>query len=686
MSDSITLNPGSGGAPVATDKEGTLHYQKFKIYFGADGSFSPVQTASPLPVTVVSGNLTVDGGTVTANAGTGNFSMNLAQVNGSTHASGNPIFAQLVAGSTQIGKVILTDGSLDASIRNTGSSDSLNVSVVDGSGNQVTSFGGGTQYAVDTAAGGTDSGFLSLVVRDDALSTLTPADGDYTQMRVDSTGRLWCNVANTVTVASHAVTNAGTFAVQVDGDALTSLQTLDNAISGAGFNITQLGGVNVSMNNGAAGTGVLRVTLANDSTGVIATVGAVTAITNALPAGTNNIGDVDVLTVPADPFGANADAASATGSISAKLRFIASTGIPITGTVTVGSHAVTNAGTFAVQVDGAALTALQLIDDVVYVDDADWTDDTSKHVLVGGVYQSSPHTVTDGDVTPFLTDANGRLTVSVGNTVTVASHAVTNAGTFVVQENGAALTALQVIDDWDESDRAKVNPIVGQAGVAAGAGAVGATVQRMTLASDDPAVALLGTIDTDTGNIATSVSVMDDWDNGASDGCSVSGDVAHGTADAGEPVKIGAKVETSLKGITLEADGDRTNLYADSDGVQVMKLNTTGADFISEAVSNTDGNSTAFTNFSAVANTYNNITSITVFRTDAGTSMAYIDFRDGTTGSVLWRMPLPAGGGSTLSLGGLPIFKTSANTALAFDVSSALTTVYISISGYQSKV
>jgi hypothetical protein len=50
----------------------------------------------------------------------------------------------------------------------------------------------------------------------------------------------------------------------------------------------------------------------------------------ALPAGTNNIGDVDVLTVPSDPFGANADAASATGSISAKLRFIAGTGIPIT--------------------------------------------------------------------------------------------------------------------------------------------------------------------------------------------------------------------------------------------------------------------------------------------------------------------------------------------------------------------
>lgn len=54
------------------------------------------------------------------------------------------------------------------------------------------------------------------------------------------------------------------------------------------------------------------------------------AIGVALPAGTNNIGDVDVLTVPADPFGANADAASASGSISAKLRQIATTGIPVT--------------------------------------------------------------------------------------------------------------------------------------------------------------------------------------------------------------------------------------------------------------------------------------------------------------------------------------------------------------------
>ncbi len=57
-----------------------------------------------------------------------------------------------------------------------------------------------------------------------------------------------------------------------------------------------------------------------------------------------------------------------------------------------------------------------------------------------------------------------------------------------------AVTALQIMDDWDESDRAKVNLIVGQAGIAAGAGAVGATVPRYTQASDSPLVTATGAV------------------------------------------------------------------------------------------------------------------------------------------------------------------------------------------------
>lgn len=133
--------------------------------------------------------------------------------------------------------------------------------------------------------------------------------------------------------------------------------------------------------------------------------GNVLSATPVLGAGTNNIGDVDVLTVPADPFGVNADAASATGSISAKLRFIAATGIPITGTVTVGSHAVTNAGTFVVQENGAALTSLQLLDDAVYTDDAAFTPATSKLIAIGfQADETSADSVDEGDIgTPRMT-------------------------------------------------------------------------------------------------------------------------------------------------------------------------------------------------------------------------------------------------------------------------------------------
>lgn len=45
--------------------------------------------------------------------------------------------------------------------------------------------------AVDAVAGAADTGVAPVVVRDDALTTLTPADGDYVPLRANSTGALW---------------------------------------------------------------------------------------------------------------------------------------------------------------------------------------------------------------------------------------------------------------------------------------------------------------------------------------------------------------------------------------------------------------------------------------------------------------------------------------------------------------
>jgi len=54
-------------------------------------------------------------------------------------------------------------------------------------------------------------------------------------------------------------------------------------------------------------------------------------------------------------------------------------------------------------------------DDAIYVDDADWSDGASKHILVGGLYQSSPQSITDGDVGPLQVNANGNLIIDVVN-------------------------------------------------------------------------------------------------------------------------------------------------------------------------------------------------------------------------------------------------------------------------------
>lgn len=59
--------------------------------------------------------------------------------------------------------------------------------------------------AVDSVAGATDTGVAALVVRDDALSTLTPADGDYTRMRTDSEGAVWVREKNAPTYEDNTV-------------------------------------------------------------------------------------------------------------------------------------------------------------------------------------------------------------------------------------------------------------------------------------------------------------------------------------------------------------------------------------------------------------------------------------------------------------------------------------------------
>jgi len=60
MSDNIQLNSGSGGATLATDDVGGLHYQIVKLAHGSLDSATLVSASSPLPISDAGGSLTVD--------------------------------------------------------------------------------------------------------------------------------------------------------------------------------------------------------------------------------------------------------------------------------------------------------------------------------------------------------------------------------------------------------------------------------------------------------------------------------------------------------------------------------------------------------------------------------------------------------------------------------------------------
>lgn len=320
----------------------------------------------------------------------------------------------------------------------------------------IRTYFGTTAASVGAGAVGTGVQRMTLASDDPAVALLTTMDVDTGGIATSAAsidGKITaCNTGAVVVSSSALPSGAATAAKQpalgTAGTASADVITVQGITS-----MTPLLATLSGTNNIATVT-------------TVTTVSAVTGITNALPSGDNNIGNVDIVTVPSDPFGVNADAASATGSISAKLRFIASTGIPITGTVTVGSHAVTNAGTFAVQVDGAALTRL-----------TDIETNTDSCAVVGNGAAATAQRVTIANDSTGTVAVTGSVTANAGTNLNTSALALESGGNLA-----AAATSLAAIDDWDESDRAKVNPIVGQAGVAGGNGAVTATTQRVAIA------------------------------------------------------------------------------------------------------------------------------------------------------------------------------------------------------------
>lgn len=94
------------------------------------------------------------------------------------------------------------------------------------------------------------------------------------------------------------------------------------------------------------------------------------------------------------------------------------------------SITVDNGGTFVIQEDGAALTALQLIDDPVFADDAAFTLASSKVMVSGAIRDDALTTLTavEGDAVPLRVSSTGALHVTGGGGGTEYTEDVAAAG------------------------------------------------------------------------------------------------------------------------------------------------------------------------------------------------------------------------------------------------------------------
>lgn len=383
-----------------------------------------------------------------------------------------------------------------------------------------------------------------------------------------------------------------------------------------------------------------------------ATVPRVSLATNvALPAGTNAIGKL------------SANSGVDIGDVDVTSAVITGGGVAHDGVATgvnplsVGGYASAAAPT-DVSSDGDSVRAWHLRNGALA------TVLTAAGALVGGDAANG----LDVDVTRLPTLAN----VTTLGTITNVVHVDDNSGNLSIDDGGNSITVdYATTGSGTATGALRVELPTNGTGVLATVGAVTAITNALPAGTN-----AIGKLSANSG--------VDIGDVDVTSAVITGGAIAHDAADSGNGIKVAAKAVATTSTQTLVSANDRTDVYADLDGTQLARNQVPLGDLLSERVSDTGGTSTAFATFDNAAGKRNYITSVTVHNAHASTN-GYVDLRDGTAGAILWTFPLPATGGATHNFNP-PLRQPTAATALAYDVSAAITTVYISINGFKSKL
>ena len=105
------------------------------------------------------------------------------------------------------------------------------VALADASGDPITSFGGGQEYVTNAVAPDPATGKAGLMERDDALSALTPVEGDWVRQRSTAEGALWTQDFNSDAILADTTTVAGAVAAgQMQVDVVAPLPAGTNVV------------------------------------------------------------------------------------------------------------------------------------------------------------------------------------------------------------------------------------------------------------------------------------------------------------------------------------------------------------------------------------------------------------------------------------------------------------------------
>ncbi len=573
-----------------------------------EASVKVVSTTSALAVAIVDGS----GAQITSFGGGSQYTDGDAAV---THPIGTiPVFnnagtitAVSAANPLPVSATISSTGSsiedganaaLKATVLDLTDSNPLTVAMVDANGDQVSSFGGGTQYTEDAAAAANPIGTALNMVRDDARGgSLTSTDGDNVAVRGTNAGELYVKHVDPI-----PVTQSGTWDEVGINDSGNSI-TVDN---GGTFAV-----------QATVAAGAANIAKAEDAASASADVGVpAMAIQLATPgdlAGTD--ADYAMLQMSAGRMWTSANIDKINGV----------TPLMGTGVMGTGSPRVTIAS------DNDALTVKQATGTNLHV-----VADTGSTTAVTQATGTNLHTVVDsGTVTTVSTVTNlsqmGGVAISLNTgvrdagtqRVTIATNDVVPAsqsGTWTVQPGNTANTTAWKVDG-------------------------SAVTQPVSIATNTPV-----------------------------------GNIAHDGADSGAPIKVGGRATNAE--IAAVSANDRVDAMYDLVGKQIVLPYANPENFVSGATAAMTGTTSTSLLAAPASGLRNYITQITVANSHA-TVGTVVNIQDGSGGTTLYTIPAASlFGGATLTFP-TPLRQPTTATAIFCACVTTGSNTFVSCSGYK---